>query len=209
MPFPTCVWTLAGRWHQPCSSHTPSIPFPTLRIAPVYQSKTTKSWTPELVFRSVSAEIPLQSWEGWTIWIALFHVNSQLPAKECEYTGALDMNPETPEVFVDADEAAKFLFLTRRRILELARTGKLPAHPIGDGARRVRLAFPFERACGSRDYCGKIGVYFSCQSQYGSGPGSPRSCGELRRPHGALSEGMVTSRRTKAMPYVAASLQHG
>jgi excisionase family DNA binding protein len=47
------------------------------------------------------------------------------------------MNPETPEVFVDADEAAKFLFLTRRRILELARAGKLPAHPIGDGARRV------------------------------------------------------------------------
>jgi hypothetical protein len=47
------------------------------------------------------------------------------------------MNPETPEVFVDADEAAKFLFLTRRRILELARARKLPAHPIGDGARRV------------------------------------------------------------------------
>jgi hypothetical protein len=110
------------------SSHIPSIPFPTLGIAPVYQSKTTKSWTPELVFRSVSAEIPLQSWEGWTIRIALFHVNSKLPAKECEYTGALDMNPETPEVF---------LFLTPRRILELARAGKLPAHPIGDGARRV------------------------------------------------------------------------
>ncbi len=47
------------------------------------------------------------------------------------------MNPETPEVFVDADEAAKFLFLRRRRILQLARMGKLPAHPIGDGARRV------------------------------------------------------------------------
>jgi len=47
------------------------------------------------------------------------------------------MNPETPEGFVDADEAAKFLFLTRRRILELARARKLPGHPIGDGARRV------------------------------------------------------------------------
>jgi hypothetical protein len=41
------------------------------------------------------------------------------------------------EPFVDADEAAKFLSLTRRRILELARVGKLPGHPIGDGARRV------------------------------------------------------------------------
>ena len=47
------------------------------------------------------------------------------------------MNPEGPEGFVDADEAGKFLSLNRRRILELARTRKLPGHPIGDGARRV------------------------------------------------------------------------
>jgi Helix-turn-helix domain len=47
------------------------------------------------------------------------------------------MNPETPERFVDADQAARFLSLTRRRVLDLARTGKLPGHPIGDGARRI------------------------------------------------------------------------
>ena len=47
------------------------------------------------------------------------------------------MDPETLEGFVDADEAGKFLSLTRRRILELARAGKLPGHPIGDGARRT------------------------------------------------------------------------
>ena len=47
------------------------------------------------------------------------------------------MNPETPERFVDADEASRFLSLTRRRVLELARAGKLPAHPLGDGTRRV------------------------------------------------------------------------
>lgn len=47
------------------------------------------------------------------------------------------MTGETLEGFVDADEAAKFLFLKRRRILELARAGKLPGHPIGDRARRV------------------------------------------------------------------------
>jgi len=47
------------------------------------------------------------------------------------------MNSETPEAFVDADEAAKFLSLTRRRVLDLARARKLPGHPIGDGARRV------------------------------------------------------------------------
>ena len=47
------------------------------------------------------------------------------------------MNPEPLESFVDADEAARFLSLTRRRVLDLARARKLPGHPIGDGARRV------------------------------------------------------------------------
>jgi excisionase family DNA binding protein len=47
------------------------------------------------------------------------------------------MNPEILESFVDADEAAKFLSLSRRRVLELARARKLPGHPIGDGSRRV------------------------------------------------------------------------
>jgi len=47
------------------------------------------------------------------------------------------MNLVTLEGFVDADEAGGFLSLNRRRILELARAGKLPGHPIGDGARRT------------------------------------------------------------------------
>ncbi len=47
------------------------------------------------------------------------------------------MDPQTLEGFVDADEAGKFLTLNRRRILELARAGKLPGHPIGVGTRRV------------------------------------------------------------------------
>src|SRR5271167_2429838 len=42
-----------------------------------------------------------------------------------------------PEPFVDSARAAEFLSLRPRRILELARAGKLPGHPIGDGARRV------------------------------------------------------------------------
>lgn len=47
------------------------------------------------------------------------------------------MNPQDLEPFVSADEAAKFLSLTRRRVLDLARAGKLPGHPIGDGERRI------------------------------------------------------------------------
>ena len=41
------------------------------------------------------------------------------------------------EPFVDAQKAADFLSLRRRRVLELARSGLIPAHPIGDGQRRV------------------------------------------------------------------------
>jgi len=42
-----------------------------------------------------------------------------------------------PEYFVGAEEAAKYLQLTTRRVKELARAGAIPAHPIGDGGRKV------------------------------------------------------------------------
>ena len=38
--------------------------------------------------------------------------------------------------FVAADMAAKFLCITRRRVLEMARAGEIPAHPIGWGKRK-------------------------------------------------------------------------
>ena len=47
------------------------------------------------------------------------------------------MAADSPEYFVGADEAARFLQLTPRRVKDLARSGSIPAHPIGDGARRV------------------------------------------------------------------------
>jgi len=40
------------------------------------------------------------------------------------------------EPFVTADVAAKFLCITRRRVLEMARSGMIPAHPIGQGKRK-------------------------------------------------------------------------
>jgi len=42
-----------------------------------------------------------------------------------------------PEPFVDANRAAEFLSLRPRRVLELARAHQIPAHPIGNGARKV------------------------------------------------------------------------
>jgi hypothetical protein len=47
------------------------------------------------------------------------------------------MASSSPEYFVGADEAAKFLQLTTRRVKDLARAGRIPAHPIGDGSRKV------------------------------------------------------------------------
>jgi len=41
------------------------------------------------------------------------------------------------EGFVDAEGAAEFLSLTRRRVLELTRAGRIPGHPLGAGKRRV------------------------------------------------------------------------
>jgi hypothetical protein len=40
------------------------------------------------------------------------------------------------EPFVTADVVAEFLCITRRRVLEMARSGTIPAHPIGQGKRK-------------------------------------------------------------------------
>jgi len=40
------------------------------------------------------------------------------------------------EPFVAAEVAAEFLCITRRRVLEMARSGEIPAHPIGQGKRK-------------------------------------------------------------------------
>lgn len=38
-----------------------------------------------------------------------------------------------PEPFINADEAAKFLSMSRLRVIRLARSGRLPAHPFPRG----------------------------------------------------------------------------
>jgi hypothetical protein len=41
-----------------------------------------------------------------------------------------------PERFVEAEEAALFLHYSPRSVKQMARDGKIPAHPFGDGARK-------------------------------------------------------------------------
>ena len=43
----------------------------------------------------------------------------------------------TFEPYVDSIRAAEFLAMTRKTLLELARKGRVPAYPTGEGPRRT------------------------------------------------------------------------
>jgi len=49
--------------------------------------------------------------------------------------------PEAPEPFVSADEAAEFLCVKRRFLLELARRGITGAYALGTGSKRKIWVF--------------------------------------------------------------------
>jgi len=50
---------------------------------------------------------------------------------------ALEEPSEDHEPFVDVVRAAGFLSLSPRHVLTLARSGVIPAHPLGNGQRKV------------------------------------------------------------------------
>jgi hypothetical protein len=54
----------------------------------------------------------------------------------------MDEHPRvTPEQFVDAATAAQFLSTTARRVLELARSGRIPAHPLDPHSQKKQWRF--------------------------------------------------------------------
>jgi len=55
----------------------------------------------------------------------------------CEIEGLMTTLSSEIEPFVDANRAAVFLVITRRRVLEMARAGEIPAHAIGQGKRKM------------------------------------------------------------------------
>jgi excisionase family DNA binding protein len=82
-------------------------------------------------------------------------MRSSTAVREAERTQ--EANRSEPERFVDAVVAAKFLSIQRRQLLQLARAGKIPAYPIGDGQRRLwrfRLS-DLASAMKERMTCGK------------------------------------------------------
>lgn len=44
---------------------------------------------------------------------------------------------QPPEPYVDAAEAAHFLAINRRAVMQFARRGTIPAHPVGEGRRHT------------------------------------------------------------------------
>jgi hypothetical protein len=56
-------------------------------------------------------------------------------------TSVLSQTPMTPEPFVSADEAARFLCVKRRYLLELARRGIAGAYALGTGSKRKNWVF--------------------------------------------------------------------
>ena len=72
----------------------------------------------------------------------------------------MTMNTEC-EPFVDAVIVGDFLRLRPRRVLELARRGKIPAYPLGDGKRRVwrfRLSELASAICSRGVHCAHAAV---------------------------------------------------
>ena len=49
----------------------------------------------------------------------------------------LERRQRPREYYVDATEGARFLGLNRRTLLKMARDGVVPAHPLGEGARKL------------------------------------------------------------------------
>ena len=48
------------------------------------------------------------------------------------------LDPQPPsEPYVDAGRAASYLSMSRKTLLRKARTSRLPAHPIGDGRKKM------------------------------------------------------------------------
>jgi hypothetical protein len=60
--------------------------------------------------------------------------------------GRIHIQPAPLEPFVEADEAAPFLRMSAEYLKKLARAGKIPAHPRGDGQRRRWLFLMYELA---------------------------------------------------------------
>jgi excisionase family DNA binding protein len=67
-------------------------------------------------------------------------VTTSAPPRSTNTTRIVTVAPATgwsAEYYVDAEEAGKFLGIHRRTVLQMARDAVIPAHPLGDGRRKL------------------------------------------------------------------------
>ncbi len=64
-------------------------------------------------------------------------VLSQLAEAVGNYLVANRLDFRGYEPYVDEEVVARFVGITSRRVLEMARDGEIPAHPIGSGSRKT------------------------------------------------------------------------
>ena len=82
--------------------------------------------------------------------------------------------PQTPEPFVSADEAARFLSVTRRYVLELARSGIPGAYALGTGMKRKIWVFRLSELAGSITRRENSSPIHKIRRMCDPSPGSPR-----------------------------------
>jgi len=81
----------------------------------------------------------------------------------------------TPEPFVSAQEAAKFVGISRRFLTELARRGIAGAYPIGTGELRKTWVFRLSELAAAIDHAHGVGFRRPPESEPGYHPVIRRS----------------------------------
>lgn len=98
-----------------------------------------------------------------------------------------------PERFVDAVVVGKFLSLSPRNVLNLARAGQLPGYPLGTGTRRVwRFRLSEVAAALQANAQAAPLVYGESDSSYASKPRQSAARRSLRRD--TVSKGLAPGR---------------
>jgi hypothetical protein len=112
------------------------------------------------------SNLSIRGVDGWRLW------KDAGIGRRFTLETASAVNHQRLERFVDAAAAAEFLGRAPRRVLELARSGRLPGYPIGEG-RRFTWRFRISELAGAMlrsTGCEGSLVYENDETRYVSKP---------------------------------------
>ncbi len=108
-----------------------------LRVEPHSNAVCIEEQSPDKQSLSSQSDLPAKGFDNPR------HAASQPAASGGERGGSAEavaralIRAQATEHYVNATEAAKFLSIHPRTLMQMARYGKIPAHPLGNGPRRV------------------------------------------------------------------------